>query len=379
MKIVSNIKSITGKIAAEVTDRAHHVKDALRTKVRANTGTKAGATVIDLSANPDDFRPALTHIVTTIEEARAANQKVIVMIGERHDTSAHFALSDMTRRALRKAGHKTRPALALEASHDFFEHAIMRWPDSMAPVRHGILNHLQTMKQERPEQYHKMQARAYASHAWMAAPITRVECVSAWLREQAPVRLVDLAFNRNNKFDMDVSETAEFIKNNRKPFNVFLNENTRQGSMRLRNEWMLANLQAMSRDHDITFLQTGLSHIAGDGKRGLPYKYSLHELAQNIDPSIKVITVLQEHKSEKFNYRRLPRPAQKAMNNRGTVIIRGGNEDLHFTGLHGTMKEEAASLRKIYSASGLPTRQFSIKNGKDCKQKRLELMPLEIK
>lgn len=339
-----------------------------------------GATVIDLSANPDNFSPAIGHIVTSIQNARAANQKVIVMVGERHDTISHVALSSLLRYGLKAVGNEDKPALALENNHNLSEFFVSKAYKKQSPsAYHRIYRILQDMKKDSPEDYRHIHALNYAGAKWLQTPVTKLESVSSWLREESPVHMIDLALIRSNKpgkIDMKDPDTAELVKSHRKPINFLLNEKFHKGSMRLRNQWMMANLQTISNDNDITFLQTGLAHLGGDSARNVAYEYSLHNLAQDIRHNAKIITVMPE--DQKFTFARLPKQAKKAMDTPNTVIIRGGNDTRHLRKLCSSVNEEIATLSKIFSASGLPDNTLSVQNEDDYETQRQRLKPINF-
>lgn len=334
--------------------------------------TAPNATIIDLSANPDNFSPAINHIVTSIQDARAADQKVIVMLGELHDTISHVALAPLLRRALQDAGNKDKPVLALEERHNSLEYFlcyIMAQTPSALPA--AAPRALQNLKQDNPEHYHRLQAQAVAAHKWPQTPLTRLESVLDWLREQSPVHLIDVAKTMSNQIDMNDPATATFVKVGSEKKVAALSASSPEG-VRLRNQWMVASLQEINNRHDLTLFQTGLLHLGGFLEH-LPYQYSLHGSVLQTDPTVKIITVFPESRYENQIFAGLLSPeAQKAMNNPDTIIIRGGNETRHQQSKVGSINEEITTLRKIFRASGMPDNTLSIDEA-DYENKRIEL------
>lgn len=314
---------------------------------------KAGATIIDLSINPNNFSPAINHIVTSIQEARATDQRVIVMLGEEHSTISHVALPLMLRRGLAEAGSKDKPALVLEQSENLLEYYL---PDIMRKTsgsydtaRHALNN----LKQNTPNRYHHLQALTVMSLQWPTTPVTHMECVADWLREKLPVRLIDIPINTSGQIDLSNPEAAEFVKKHTEREDISLSAEYLTGRMRLRNLWEVANLSRIINENDLVLCQMGLTHIAGEQERNLPYKHSLHGLGIQTDHNVKIITVFPEidYGNQTFTTK-LSQHAQKAMNTPDTVIIRGGNGTRHKQGTAGSIDEEIKTLHEIFMASG---------------------------
>jgi len=178
-----------------------------------------------------------------------------------------------------------------------------------------------------------------------------------------------MALEKSYQIDINDPETAEFVKTHSREKGASLCAHFPNGA-RLRNLWMMTNLQKIINDHDVAFSQTGISHLGGFQEANDPYTNSMYKLGTEIDHTVKIITVFPEHEDENLTFATLLSPeAQRAMNNPDTVIIRGGNETCHEQGEIGSLDEEAAELREIFKASGLPYNDLSVDEG-DYENKR---------
>lgn len=329
-----------------------------------------GATIIDLSANPYDVSPTINHLVTTIQDARAADQKVIVMLGEEHSTISYVSFAMLLRSGLQDGGSKDKPVLAQEQRHNLLELFLPRLfkgdPSSFQDAARHALNRL---KQDDPKRYHHLQALTFASLGWPLAPVAQLESVSGWLRQKFPVRLMDMAMTTRNQIDINNPETAKFVKTNPAEGGASLDGGEPNG-MRLRNLWMMASLREIIEDHNIVLLQTGLAHLGGSVEDGNLYEHALHGLGVQTEHDAKIITVFPECRRGNITFKTMLSPeAQQAMNNSDTIILRGGNEAKHRQGRIGSISREAATLRRIFNASGLPDHELSVNDANDYKRK----------
>lgn len=170
----------------------------------------AGTTVIDLSANPDDLSPAVDHLVTTVQEARAADQKIILALGEEHSVIANVAMASFVRTGLQRAGI-ANPVMALEHVHNLLEKRLPDFfPGEMA-FQERSRHVLTALKTGDPARYARMQALACGSWNWPAAPATRIYSMSTWLADDADIHMIDMAITSDGFLDMTDPATAAFI------------------------------------------------------------------------------------------------------------------------------------------------------------------------
>jgi len=316
--------------------------------------------VIDL-ADPYDLSPAVNHIITTVQEARAADQKVILMLGETHSNIAHVRLAELVRRGLTEAGiHK--PVMAVEEQHNLTECLLPRFysHELFSPFRAAVAQALPALKINDPSRYHRLQALGNASVFWPQAPVTRLENFTTWINDNTTIRMVDIAMTLDGYLDCTDPETNAFITTNTQ--NPGPDPDTQQApidgvepeGMRLRNLWMMQQLETIP--DPVTILQTGFAHPAGLARKGYSYADSLHggfakAAKQGTDSQQpRVITVLPENRVITFN-NFLSAAAQRAMSNPDTVILRGAGEARHFQDEgRGSFDEEIATLQRLGGA-----------------------------
>lgn len=337
-----------------------------RDDARRMTATAAGTTVIDLGANPDDLPPAVDHLVTTVQEARAAHQKIILALGEDHSVIANVAMASFVRTGLQRAGI-VNPVIALEHVHNLLERFLPDFFPGKTAFQERSRHVLTALKTGDPARYARMQALACGSANWMGAPATRIYNISAWLADDADIRLIDLAITSDGFLDTDDPATAAFIgeharttARDRKRIHAIDLE-----GVRLRNEWMAARLRDILKQADVVILQTGYNHIGGNRNDRRPYAHSLYRaFARAANDNIRFIPVFPENYGLPFRGT-VPPEGREAMNNPDTVILRGGNATRHRRGKIGSFAEEIAVLNAFARASRMPENAPRIENIND--------------
>lgn len=326
---------------------------------------QAGATIIDMGANPDDFSPVLNLLTVRVKEALAADRHVIVLFGERHDMSAEVFLPELFRRAAADAGIAPRPVMAMEQPHkllqtrlsDFFpcgEQAGFRTRAAAA------LDILQTVD---PVRYRRAQAMAYAALDWGYAPAARLAAFSAQLGDNADIHLIDLAVTRY--FCLDLSDPATAAFTGGKDFCV-----ADKDGMRARNDGMAARLKhiALKENSPFTVMAAGLAHLGGNRTKH-PYEYSLYPRLSGHE-DIRLIAVFPESHGIMFqNF--LSAEAQQAMNNPDTIIVRNHNQTQNRF-FRGAFAGESAALASISRAAGQPAPPAADEKGYDTLRKKYE-------
>ncbi len=80
----------------------------------------AGATIMYSGASPYNLSLVLHRIVTTVQKALSADQKVILLMGEEHCTIAHVRMAELVRAGLSRVGVND-PVMAYEHPHNLLE------------------------------------------------------------------------------------------------------------------------------------------------------------------------------------------------------------------------------------------------------------------
>jgi len=331
---------------------------------------RGSATVVDLSADRADLSPAVNHIVTSVQEALAAKQKVIIMLGEEHGTINHVRMAELLRIGLHRAGI-ANPVMAEEMSAPFLmEELLSIFPeDSQGAFHTRVMQALKFLEKDDPARHHRLQATMMVAWDSTVTPITRLENMSIWLDEGVDIRLVDIMKTTARHINSADPATGAFIDAHSVPDitdKTQINTTSVEG-MRLRNLWMAAQLRTiLSEDKSrVVILQTGGSHIGGRQPTGYPYRHALHGLLANAaHDNVKVLTVFQECYGVTFKGF-LPVKTQKAMNNPNTIIVRGSYEDQHWQGISGSFAREARALEIFAKRSGMPEAAPHIKNRDD--------------
>ena len=331
---------------------------------RTATPTRAalagtGATVIDMSADPYDLSPAVNHIVTTVKYALAADQKIILMLGEAHDTVADVKMAELVRVSLKAAGIEN-PAMAVEQRHQLLEVLLPNFfpDDSLSTFRTRAAQAVSFLKIADPNRYHRLQILAYAALDWSTAPMTRLGDSSTWHDDGPDVRLIDMARTVEEYLDYADPATKTFVDTN---VSSDIEDKTRihmefPEGVRLRNKWMVAQLRSILAEgrNRVAILQTGSAHLGGWKNRAYSYPDSLHGIfAEAANDNIRIISVLLENYSTTFK-NLLSNEALEAMNNPDTIIMRGQNRTLHWRKWHGSFEEEIETLARISGASFKP-------------------------
>lgn len=325
---------------------------------------RAGTTVIDLSANPDDFSPVIDHLVTTVKEACAADQKVIVMLGENHANIGHVSRAELLRQGLRRAGVAERPVIAVEANYNFLQFMLGRlypefcFEEGQTDFHTVAKTALTVLRDADPARYNRAQAMAYAAWDWPIAPMSKLASVATWLAAGEDIRMIDLAKTNFRLLDEADPSTAAFIDEYAAKEDLvqkarYIDTTSKEG-IRLRNLWMAKETRGIMKDAPLMILKTGLYHVGGQLKDGYLYKHSLHaQFAKAANDNIHVITVFPENHGDTFA-NTVPPDGQQAMNNPDTIILRGGPENSHFQDLVGSFESEIATLDAFAHAANLP-------------------------
>lgn len=326
----------------------------------APAAMRAGATVIDLSANPDDFSPLINHLVTTVKESRAADQKVIVMLGECHSNIADVSRAELLRQGLRRAGVVERPVIAVEVKHNFLQSMFDEfYPEAKLENFHAAAKTaLTVLRDADTARYNRAQAMAHAAWDWPYTPITNLVNFNSWIATGEDIRMVDLAKTDKSFLDTADPATAAFIDEYAAKEDLvqkarYIHTTSKEG-VRLRNLWMAKETRGIMKDAQLMILKTGLYHVGGQLKDGYLYKHSLHaQFAKAANDNIRVITVFPENDRDTFA-NTVPPDGQQAMNNPDTIILRGGPENSHFQDLVGSFESEIATLDAFAHAANLP-------------------------
>lgn len=316
-------------------------------------------TVIDLSADPYNLSPALDHIVTRIKEVRASDHKVIVLLGELHDTVDHVYAPEALRQKMERAGVEP-PAIALEQRYNLLQatraHFFPGNSEEREDFRARAVQALYALRSANPAHYNRVQAMAQAALASPYAPATRLSNFTTWLEDNADVRFVDLARNGKEYLDVVNPGTAAFIDEHGRKEDIPDRTKIHAGSpegMRLRNLFMAQQLRAILQEAPVVILQPGLSHVGGNQVKNISYAGSLHALLTKEfeDDRVHVLTIIMETNGVTFE-NTVPGKGHTAMNNRDTIILRGSSGEQHDQMRFGSFEEEVAAIASFARASG---------------------------
>jgi len=322
------------------------------TSAPSNTGV--GATIIDLN-DPYDLSPAVNHIVTIVQEARAADQKVILLLGEAHSNITHVRLAELVRRGLAGVGIH-HPVIAREERHNLAEVLLplLYQDESHAAFRTAAARALLFLKTNDSPHYRRLQSLCHAAWDWPGTPVTRLENFTAWHANNTTIRMVDMATTQDDYLDRADPETNAFIAANtlksRSETDTQLariHDKAPEG-VRLRNLWMAQQLQGI--ESPVEIIQTGVAHLGGWGQEEMPYAHSLHRIfakaaARGTNAQqTRVIALFPENHGITFN-NYLSAAARQAMNNPDTIILRGTKDVRHNqNNWHGSFNKEIAAL-----------------------------------
>lgn len=333
--------------------------DVVASATVTKEAVQTSSTVIDLSADPYNLSPALDHIITRIKEARASDHKVIVLLGELHDTVDHVYAPEALRQKMERAGIEP-PVIALEQRYNLLQatrnHFFPGNSEEHEDFRARAVQALYALRSANPAHYNRVQAMAQAALGSPYAPVTRLSNFTTWIEDNADVRFVDLARNGKEYLDVLNPGTAAFIdEHGRKediPDRTKIHAADPEG-MRLRNLFMAQQLRAILQEAPIVILQPGLSHVGGNRVKNIPYAGSLHALLtkEAADGGIRVLTVFMETNGIAVE-NTVPAEGHTAMNGRDTITLRGSSGEQHDQMRFGSFEEEASALASFARASG---------------------------
>ena len=336
------------------------------------------AVIVNLDENAYDLSPAVRHIVTKVKDALAADQKIIVMLGEEHNTIAQVRLIELVRRGLQDAGIQ-KPVIATEAPNNLLEEKLHSFfpGTNQKNFRDNAERTLANLKQIDHRRYHRLQALASAGTTWNDAPLTNLENTNSWLHDGLDIRLIDIA-SEKGRLNTGQPEAAAFIAANApataNPADIKV---LSADGIRLRNLWMATTLRGMIAEKDtrVILLQTGVMHIGGYLQGKLDYINSLHRLLTDAanDEKFKVVSVFQETNNTSFEVD-LSSLAHLAMDTPDTVIIQPGMDTRHTVKYEGSFEDEAETLVNIADISNMPQTMPVLKNVYDTKMMRLKFL-----
>lgn len=352
---------------------------------------KPTAAIVDLSENPMDARPAVNHIVATIEEALSANPEkiVVAIVGEYHRAPFHHIARELTLDALTANGHK--PLVALEQPHNLVQMSIaLQFPGFDTPETSMALR---TLKQEDPAHYHRLQTMACAGLTYGYAPATsHIVASNLHARTNIPVRMVDLAMTKQGSIDTTDDWTSRIVEEagySSQRLYASTPEN-----IHVRNIGMLEKMieEAKQTGSRLVLAPHGLAHIFGLGNQ-LPYQQSLHALTRKGDLGITPVTVFFE--TPQYTADIIPKTDKKsAMRSAFTVIVKGGDSEIFSLsqemGFFGgrsrepDYRREVEKICAIYEASGVESTvteyavQTSMKKNKAALQQQLEALTVKL-
>ncbi|MEK7388095.1 MAG: hypothetical protein AAB036_00195 [Elusimicrobiota bacterium] len=355
-------------LVASSASPARNDNGELATTTLAETTRQTGATVIDLGANPYDPSPAINHLVATIKAALAADQKVIVVLGELHDNAADVNRAELLRQGIKHAGIRERPVMVqeqiqnlLQNTQDYFFRGDRR--RHIHSRRQKALAALQTAD---PARYRRLQAMTHAAWDWRMAPVANLENFTAWLADGEDIRLSDLA-RETSGLILDDSDpvTAAAINeyaSGQSPERTNIDIGESEG-IRLRNLFVARQLREILNESRLVIMQTGLGHLGGYLEYSAPYQESLHALFHTVAyENTLTLTVLPENRGTKFE-NIVPPDGQQAMNNPNTVILRGGRDERHEQDGDNSLETEIAALQTFARAANLPSPAIKDKEG----------------
>lgn len=322
----------------------------------------AGATIVDLSADPYNLSPAVNRIVTSVKEALVADQKVILLMGEEHATIAHARLPETVRDGLYKAEIRN-PVIAIEQRNN----PLQSWrtyffPRESSSFEARMRQALDTLKDKDTARFRHLQTMTYAAIDWPFTPVTKLESVSSWIAHGTDIRLIDMAMMDTSKgtfLDTGNLATWEFIKDHSGDASGKNIDAESPEGMHLRNLWMAAQIRQIIQEKSsrVLIVQTGLSHLVGENNARI-YQETLHRLLkQPVGSKVKLITVASELAEEPFfsseKQEHISLEAQVAMSDSDTIIIRGGNETRSHLLIGGSFADESGHLARLHKHSKL--------------------------
>lgn len=294
---------------------------------------RAGATIVDLSKNSDDSRPAIRAVIARLYEAMNAGLRVIIQIGEAHTNISHVRFAEELRAAIAKdknlSAYFDKTVIAQENDYNSFEFYV---PELFSELKYSFnAVAYYALRETNPVAYHELNALTSAACNWPQAPVARLENTITWIENKQDIRMVDMALAPNKK-DIDLYDLKTRawlqrldpqIKKEIKAVGEKINSRGPLG-MWLRNLWMAEQIKKI--DAKLILLQTGRIHLGGS--EGDPYAQSLHSILQS--SGIRVVTIYPEYNNLTFK-NSVPPNGQAAMDNPDTIIIQGGCEDYHDT------------------------------------------------
>lgn len=331
----------------------------------APVATKPGATVMDMSANPDNYCPSVNHIVAKVKEAQAANQKIIVALGETHAVSAHTRLAELVRQGLKHAGIGNF-IIVEEAQYKLLEKLLPRlFPHEEMHFYFRSAQALSLLEENDPKRYNRLQALALSAFDNSMSSLTNIANLTTWLKEAVDVRLIDIS-KEGGYLDMRDDRTAIFVNDHASKDTddkTYIATTDTEG-IRLRNLWMAEHMRKILQQTDIVILQTGNTHLDGhvSTTNHQEYEQSLHALFHDkMEHNIRFLTVFQEF-SPFTTFKNIAPSGQAVMNNPDTLILRGGNS---YWASEFQLEKEITMLKDISNASSIPEATSPFKSEKD--------------
>ncbi len=309
----------------------------------------SGATVIDLSANPHDYRPAVDAVLSLMVRDIKDGKKPFVMAGEEHAHTAHVGFARLLSDGIKKhpfLSQHQKPVITIEQEHNLLESFVsdFGYLRGHCLKTSSVMDVLGDIKTSNPILYNRIQAMTVASWDWPYSPVSRLENSLHWQNGGYDVRLVDLGRDwRNNCLDWGDDVTKDFINDKTAYPKIYAAD---QEGMRLRNLFMVQECIRAMINAQMGILQTGYAHLGG--REDLhPYTESLHNLSDEFEKQgIAPIMVLPH-----IAWSNLSNQALSAMNNDRTIIIRGGCDNAHHQCNKGSFSSEIASLSRIFKQS----------------------------
>lgn len=317
-----------------------------------------GMTIVDLSSNPDDFRPAIDAVKVRLRDAMAANERVILMLGEEHDCVAHVRFAEMVRTAIEKDealnAYYGRPVMAMEHYYNLFQHYFsFLFPETINRFNTAAYEGLRT---KNAAEYHHLNALTCAAFdEWTLAPVTKLENLLAWQHAGLDIRMVDVATYMG--FDLSDPEINRWVKTLTPKFQRQLKYFTTIDlkaplGMQLRNLFMADQLRQI--DSPLIILQTGFTHLGGNEAEGDLFQNSLHALLKPLGTS--VIGVYQELVGFGINFNDVSEDGQRAINNPDTIVIKNVSEmgHRHRQDYYSKSEDEISALHAFAKYAGTP-------------------------
>lgn len=328
-----------------------------------------GATVFDLKQDPHDLTPAVDHLVATVQETLASNQKIVLMLGEEHATISEVFFAEALRHGLKKAGIE-KPVIAVELPHNLLEMFLPLLPANIIgeePLQ-KTRNALTTLKQSDPKAYNNLQTLVCSACKWGATPITRLENLTTWHADTVDIRSIDLASKMKGPLDYTDPTTRDYITKYAASGDAVDAENIDARSpdgLRLRNIFMAQQINTILSEEQtlVVILQTGKRYLGGHDQEGDAHIDSLHglltipnpKMGLHLDPAqTRLVSVFPESWGEHFEQTLLPE-AQSAMNTPNTILIRGAVNTCHIKNHPDfpSFTKEIETLTELFNRSGM--------------------------